>query len=355
MVLNIIVFLLVLGVLVFVHELGHFAAAKLLGIGVEEFGIGFPPRLIKRTKKGTIYSINWLPFGGFVKLKGMDTNEDGPDSYRQAAVWKRIIVVSAGVVMNIVLAAFILFGAYLVGFSPVTQPLEQYPGAQVVKQEVIVAEVQPGSVAATAGLQTGDQIILANNQPVRTAEDFGQFTRAQTGKPVKLVIKRNSVEESFNITLGNNEAAPLGVALISGSEVRLPFLGAAKAAVLETGGILKVIALLFIDLIKQIFSAGEVPTDVVGPVGIYQATSSALAVGWQALVSLVVLLSLNLAIINILPIPALDGGYVLFLLTELIFKRKIIKDSVESFLVTMGFVLMIILLIFMTWRDLIRW
>lgn len=352
MLLNIIVFLLVLGVLVFVHELGHFMAAKALGIGVQEFGIGFPPRLFAKTRRGTVYSINWLPFGGFVKLKGMDTVSNEHDSYQQARVWKRLLTVSAGVVMNVVLAFIILFGAYLIGFSPATQPLETYRGAKILHQEVVIVGIQSSSAAAVVGLEPGDIIVRGDQQPLLTLDDFQQFTRERAGQQINLTVRRGPDELTVQPTLPKGSTAPLGVAIASNSVVRLPFFGALKGAWLETWGILKAISLMLVDLVKQVFTSHQVPAEVVGPVGIYRATATAVSVGWSALVSLMVILSLNLALVNVLPIPALDGGYILFLLTELIFRKKIIKEKVEGALVTLGFILLITLLIIMTWRDL---
>ncbi|MDO8471555.1 MAG: site-2 protease family protein [bacterium] len=353
MVLNIIVFLLVLGVLVFVHELGHFMAAKALGIGVQEFGIGFPPRLFSKTRRGTVYSLNWLPFGGFVKLKGMDTVSNDHDSYQQARVWKRLLTVAAGVIMNVVLAFVILFVAYLIGFSPATQPLETYKGAKILHQEVVILGIQTNSAAAAVGLQPGDIIKSGNQQPLLTLAAFQQFTQAQAGQQIDLTVKRGSAELTLQPTLPSGSTAPLGVSIASNSVVRLPFLGALKGAWLETWGILKAISLMLVDLVKEVFTQHQVPAEVVGPVGIYRATAAAVSVGWSALVSLVVILSLNLALVNVLPIPALDGGYILFLLAELIFRKKIIKEKIEGALVTLGFILLITLLILMTWRDLV--
>jgi len=353
MIVNIIVFLFVLGLLILVHELGHFLAAKMVGIKVEEFGIGFAPRLWSFKKGDTVYSINWIPFGGFVKLKGMfdEGEQRSADSFAHASVWARMLVVVSGVLMNLALAWVLLFGGYLVGFSPATQDLASYRGAQVVKEEVVLAGLVEGLPAAQAGLEAGDIFVSVDNQPVKRITDLQQLTQNRASQQVEITVNRIGEVKQFSVSLSGPTDAPLGVELYSSSVIKLPFLSAIKGATMETYGLTKAIFTVFVDIIKDLFSQGEVPEGVSGPVGIYRATSMAAQVGLTALLSLVILLTINLAIINILPFPALDGGYLFFLVLEAVFGRKIIKNKVEAFLTTFGFMFLILILIIMTYRD----
>ncbi len=356
MLLNILVFVVVLGVLILVHELGHFFAAKAVGIKVEEFGVGYSPRLWSFKKSDTVYSLNWIPFGGFVKLKGMfaEGTSKAKDSFSEASVWARIFVIVAGVLMNFVLAWVLLFGGYLIGFSPATQDLAAYPGAKVVKEEIVIAGLLKDSAAAVAGIEAGDIVQSVNNIPITKIEDLQQATKTQAGETIELSVIRLGEEKKYSIELGTNTNAPLGVELFPTSVIKLPILQAAKAATLETYGITKAIFIIFVDIIKDVFSEGQVPEGVSGPVGIYQATAAATRVGFSAIMSLVIILTLNLAIINILPFPALDGGYLFFLTLEAIFRRKIVKNKIEAYLTTFGFVFLILILLIMTFRDFAR-
>jgi len=356
MIVNIIVFIIVLSVLVLAHELGHFWVARWAGIAVEEFGIGYPPRIWQRKRGGIIYSINLLPLGGFVRLKGEFGDSDAAGAFNRASVWKRIAVVVAGVVMNVVLAWVILFGAFLVGFSPLTQDVTTYPGAKLTQSDVIVMDVMPGTPAATAGLQAGDRVKQIDTVTVARAADLSQFTSTHQGAAVVVSLERDGVGQQLNLKLDGPAESPLGIALGEAVVVRLPFWQSIRAATNEVVSIFGSIWGALGDLARGLFSAGgsELAGDVAGPVGIYRITALAASIGPMAVVSLLILFSINLAIINILPFPALDGGRLLFLLIEAVRGKRIIHERVEAAINTFGFILLLLVIILLTYRDLVR-
>lgn len=356
MIVNIIVFLLVLSVLVLVHEFGHFWVARRAGIGVEEFGVGYPPRIWQRKKNGIIYSINLLPLGGFVRLKGEFGDSKDPAAFNQASVWKRIMVVVAGVVMNLLFAWVVLFIAFMVGFSPLTQDVATYPGAHLVHAEVLVMDVMPNTPAATAALQSGDIIRQMGSTPIQRAIDVQQYTSSHRGAAVVVNLERNGVNQSLTVTLNGPEKSPLGISLGESQVVRLPVWQSIRAASKEVVAIFSMICTSLWTLVKGLFVSGHVANanDVAGPVGIYRITAMAASVGPMAVVSLLILFSINLAIINILPFPALDGGRLFFLLIEAVRGKRVIRENIESAITTFGFFLLLLLVILLTYHDLVR-
>lgn len=356
MIVNIIVFVVVLSILVLVHELGHFWVARWCGIGVEEFGIGYPPRIWHRKKQGIIYSINLLPLGGFVRLKGEFGDSKDASAFNYAPVWKRIAVVVAGVIMNILLAWVVLFGAFMVGFSPLTQDVTAYPGAELRYSAVQIMNVAPSTPAQAAGLQLGDVIVQLDDVLIKRATDVQQFTTSHRDQAVTVTVQRDSVEQSIPLTLNGPAESPLGVSLGESAVVRLPFWQALRAATNEVVSIFTSICVALWDLVTGLFSSGEsaVVGEVAGPVGIYRITALAASIGPAAVLSLLVLFSINLAIINILPFPALDGGRLLFLLIEAARGKRVITEKIEAIITAFGFMLLLLLIILLTYHDLVR-
>lgn len=352
---NILIFIAVLVILILVHELGHFLAARAVGIKVEEFGIGFPPKLASRKRGETVYSLNALPFGGFVKLTG-EFATDGPvepGSFMGATVWRRIIVTIAGVVMNFVLAWLIFMVGYQFGLPAVTQDLTAYHGAVVTESDVQVGRVMDGSAAAQAGLQAGDKLIDATDHTAFVSTtDFQSYTKAHAGQTVTFDIERSGQSVAVTANLGQSDA-PLGIEVVANTAVRLPFWSAARAASAEVGGITKSMFQTLWQLVSAPRNSGAAAS-LSGPVGIYQATATAAQAGGGILVVLVALLSVNLAVLNILPIPALDGGRLLFLVIEAVARRRVVREEVEGWANSIGFILLIGLIILLTARDIVR-
>ena len=356
MIVNIIVFLIVLSVLVLAHELGHYWVARWCGIAIEEFGVGYPPRIWHKIRNGITYSINALPLGGFVRLKGEFGNSSDVAAFNKAPVFKRILVVIAGVVMNVLLAWVVLIGAYLVGFSPLTQDVASYPGAHVVQSSVVVMDVVPGTPADQAGITTGDEVVQMGDTTITRATQVQQFTGTHKGVTTDVVVRREGDTATIPVTLNGPDDSPLGIALGEATVVRLSLWQSIRAATHEVISIFVSICSALWELVRGLFTTGSSPlaSEVSGPVGIYRITALAASVGPMAVVSLLVLFSINLAIINILPFPALDGGRLLLLLIEAVRGKRVITEKMEAAITTFGFILLLLVIILLTYHDLVR-
>jgi len=389
----------VFGLLVLVHEFGHFITAKWAGIRVEEFGLGFPPRVVgfrKRDEGGweviwfggrrseedsygsqkqtpfsgtsggvskpgtptsnhTIYSLNLIPIGGFVRMPGEngDINDESgnydPQSFAAKSAGKRLIVLVAGVTMNVLLAMVLFTFAFGFG-EPMLLPQ--------------IGKVVPGSPAAVAGIQPGDTIVAANNQPIKFFSDLvtavGNDIKADNNQhatvPVTVQIKRASVPQLVTTTVNVREHPPAGQGPMgieaSGKVVfdsiplwQTPIRGV-QYTFEQTSS--------FMQAIGQMFT-GALPFQVAGPVGIVKITGevaqSVPSEGWWPLLSLTAVLSLNLAIINILPFPALDGGRVVLVLVEVLRGGKRLKPEVEGIINFAGMLMLLTLMVVITFFD----
>lgn len=363
MIVTILVFLLVLSVLVLVHEAGHYFVAKKLGVKVEEFGFGFPPRVFGKKFGETTYSLNLLPIGGFVKLYGEDDagggklgsvtddalNAKGADLKRAFFArnpWQRALIVVAGVVMNFVLAIVIISYLFTV------------QGVPVEGNHVIISGIAKNSPAAMAGLKEGDAIVEIDSTKVTSPEQVIAYTKAHLGKEmtVQITDSKNKLQ-AFHITPRTKYPAgegAMGVAI--GRNVTLRKYSWYQAPFVGTQETLKqtwMIVLGLKDTLMQLFSGKGVPEGIAGPVGIAQLTGQFIQVGPNAVLSLVALLSLNLAIMNVLPIPALDGGRLFFILIEA-FTGKKVHPKYEGYAHAVGMVFLLGLIVLITAHDLVR-
>jgi regulator of sigma E protease len=362
MLLTIIVFLLILSILVLIHEAGHFFVAKFFGIKVEEFGFGLPPRIFGKKIGETVYSLNWLPIGGFVKLYGEDEAGGGkPSSKVQSSklkvkdrdraffakpVWQRALVVFAGVFMNFALAVVIIS----VLFSAV--------GVQTPGNKVAVDAVVRGAPAQQAGLKVGDIIVSANDISITSAEQLVAYAKSHLGEKLNLkVSSQKSVIKDLIVTprkIYPPNEGPMGIAISQNVVIqkypwyKAPFIGTYQA--LQDSWL--VISGLVM-LVVQLFTKGALPQGVAGPIGIAQLTGVVIGIGLPAVLSLVSLLSLNLAIINLLPIPALDGGRLFFILIEGIFRKKV-NQEFEARAHMIGMIILLALIALITLHDLFR-
>jgi len=347
--LSIIIFVVFLIILILVHELGHFLIAKLNGVQVKEFAFGFPPTIYSFTRKGTKYSFNLIPLGGYVSLLGEEEDVKTPGSYYSLKVWQKISIVVTGVMMNFLLAIIILTIGFMIGMTPLVSDPATLGGQKT--SQVMVAQVVLDSPAAKIGIESGN-ILNGFSSP----SDLQQFTKENAGKLVNLDIQKNGSQEIKPVQLGTNDA-PLGVAVVSITKVKQSFPRALVTATVEVGRSIKTVVFVLGGMIKSVFttgSAGEAGAGVVGPIGIFNFTSEALKIGWIYIFQLLAILSINLGIINILPFPALDGGKILFLALEGIFRKKVVRQEIENLIHTIGFVLLIILLLAITFRDILR-
>lgn len=371
MLLTIIVFILILGILVFVHELGHFLAARRFGTAADEFGLGFPPRLFGFYKStggnwkwkwgrgevtdaaDTVYSLNVVPLGGFVKIRG-ENGEDRSDqkSFANKPIWQRTIMLAAGVLMNILLAA-VLFSIILgVGADQSIDGVD-VNGAHVSDRRIQVLSVSESSPAAEAELQAGDRIVGINGQSFATVEEMQNFVGNKAGESLAYTIQRDGTEITKDITpitLSETNRGGIGIAISEMAFVRFPWYLAVVEGIKTTGLFLWLIIAGFYQLIVKLVSGVSVSAEVAGPVGIAVLTGQVVELGFMYIVQFAALLSLNLAVINILPIPALDGGRILFLLIEKI-KGRPIKQQTEALIHNIGFALLIALVILVTFKD----
>ncbi len=352
---TVLIFIVVLGLLVFVHELGHFVVARLCGIKVDEFGFGFPPRLWGIRRKDTVYSINWIPLGGFVRLHGEDKNERGPGTFLAQKAWKRTLVIVAGVTMNVVLAAF-LFGIGFMRGLPADVGGGVPDGATVRNPQVQIVEVPEASPAAAAGLQVGDALLQLNGEVVSDIPSAQAAAKRAGEVAVPVVIRRGTVEQTLTVTLKKLEGYDrpgLGVSLANTGLVSFGFFRSLWEGVLTAGRSFGYIVVAFKDFFVNLLVHREVGADVAGPVGIAVLTGQVARLGFAYLLQFTALLSLNLALINVLPIPALDGGRLLFLLLEKL-RGKPVSTLLEAKIHNAGFVILIGLIAIVTFRDILN-
>lgn len=344
---SILVFLLVLSILVLVHELGHFIVARKMGILVEEFGFGLPPRVFGKKIGETLYSINLLPFGGFVKLHGEST-EEGVSFPKRAFLNKskkvRASVVIAGVIMNFILGV----AAFAIVYSFLGIPKET--------NKVKVVEIAPGSPAQTAGILVGDTVVSVDKKEVTTVDGFVSLVEEKKGERTTLELKRDSETKTISITPRETppeNEGPLGV-VITTTEIyfppywQRPFIGVYygfNEAIIWGGRIVGGFAGIFKDLF-----VGVAPKDIAGPVGIFAITTQAAKGGLLELISFIGILSVNLAILNIIPFPALDGGRLLFIGIETVLGRKVLP-RIEAIAHTIGMVVLLLALLAITAHD----
>ncbi|MDP3994736.1 MAG: M50 family metallopeptidase [bacterium] len=349
-----VVFFLVLSVLIVVHELGHFIMARRFGVWVEEFGFGLPPRIFGKKIGETLYSLNLLPFGGFVKLHGEDSPAGGDEKIKdpnRAFIKKnkktRFTIITAGVVMNFLLA--IISFAIVYSFSGIPRDTKN----------VKVVEVVAGSPAQVAGLIVGDVVRKVGKNDVSKVVEFVGLIEKDKGKKVALTIERNSSEIKLNITPRETPPegeGPLGV-VITNTEIYFPkiylrpfwgvYYGFKEATFWG-----KSIVVGLLEIIKGLF-AGNVPQDIAGPVGIFAITSKATEYGILAVINFIGIMSVNLAILNILPFPALDGGRLLFIGIEKAIGRKVLPKF-ESAVHMIGMIILLFLLLAITVHDVQR-
>jgi regulator of sigma E protease len=353
-------FILILIALVLVHEFGHFVVAKLCGIKVEEFGVFFPPRIAAIKKGETEYSINWLPFGGFVKIFGenYDEGHTDPRSFISKPRYIQAAVIVAGIACNILFAWLILSAGYMVGLP--TSVGEQSFGA-VTNAHVLVVGVLPDSPAAKAGIESNDQIEEVQTGTAAldahsSANVVTNFISAHQDESVVITVLRNGKEQTFLAKAASGFIAgrkAIGVELDDVGTLALP----PQLALLQ-GGVLgwditKSTALGLAGFLKQIVTGTADFSQVAGPIGITVFGAATLQQGWAAAIVLTALISINLAIINLLPIPGLDGGRLLIIILEAILRRPISPNIIMKFTLA-GFALLILLMLVVSYHDIAR-
>ncbi len=346
-IINIILFILILGILVFVHELGHFLTAKKSGVFIHEFSIGMGP-LIKtiKGKDGINYSIRALPIGGYVQMAGEiyeddDTNEIPKEKFMCNRPWyQRLIILVAGVFNNFLLAIVLLFVIALIWGAPSLEPK--------------IYNVTEGKTVAEAGIVAGDVITEVNGNKVKTWDKAQLLLLLKTkDDSYKITVKHENGEyDTYNIKPteiedeDGNKSKVFGIEMKS--DISKGFVPALKYAFQKFGSTMEQMWLTLANL----FTGGLSINNLSGPVGIYTVVGETRKTGISSVLFLIAYLSINLGIMNILPIPALDGGHVLFLLIELITRKKV-NQKVESITTTFFFVLLLLLMLYVTIHDII--
>ncbi len=328
-----------LGFLIVVHELGHYWVGRKMGIKIEEFGIGFPPRAkVLFVRKGVPFTLNWLPIGGFVRFAGEEGGFDDPDSLASAAPRRRIPVLAAGVIANILVAMF-LFGLI---FAIWGRPMANS-----------VSVSAPDEYAQSVGFQEDDRIISINGQAITNQEQVSTIVADSNGAPMTVVLERDDQQLTINAAPKYREDTQkylFGIGLAPTLEPVNIFAAFANGVTYS----LRVLGDMVIGittLLAGLLGYGEKPSGgFVGPVGIARFTGRAAMSGWQTYLSLTAVLSLNLALFNILPLPALDGSRIVFALIEAV-RRKRIPPEREAVVHAVGMMVLLGLMVIITLSD----
>jgi regulator of sigma E protease len=348
---NIFAFIIVLGVLIFFHEFGHFLIARLFGVGVEKFSLGFGPRLFGKKIGITDYRFSAIPLGGYVKMVGEEPDaeiapEDLPLSFTHKHVAKRMLIVAAGPVFNILLAVIIFFGIFLVSGTFIMKPS--------------IGSVREGSPAAAAGLEKGDLITRINGSEISSWDEMAEIINASAGSPLSIAIQRQESILNFSITpeqvptqniFGENiQRFVIGITASGESfSKRLNFFEALSESLLQSYRVTELMVVIIAKLIK-----GDISTDTLGgPIMIAQMAGDSAKAGVGSLIFFIALISINLAIINLLPIPVLDGGHLLFFLIEAI-KGNPVSIKVREVAQQVGLFILILLMILVFYNDISR-
>ncbi|MFC2048266.1 RIP metalloprotease RseP [Chloroflexota bacterium] len=336
-------FLVIIVVLILAHELGHFVTARATGVKVEEFGLGFPPRLFSIKRGETRYSLNAIPLGGFVKMAG-EEDPKVPGSLASKSAGTRVLVLSAGSLMNFLLPLFLFSIAFMVPHN-------------LVMGQVMVKEVTPNSPAALAGIRAGDTISSVDGKALSNHTDLDRYIQSNLGSEITLLVQHSDATKEYVQVIPRwkppEGQGAVGI-LISTSDVTVgsqhyPFW---EAIPLGVGACIETFVLFKNGIVSMII--GTTPVELAGPVGIAQLTGEVAKAGISPLLEFAAFLSINLAIINIFPLPALDGGRIAFVLLEWVRRGKRIAPKTEGLVHTVGFILLITAMVAITYQDIIR-
>jgi regulator of sigma E protease len=348
---NIIALIIVLGVLVFFHEFGHFIVARLFGVGVEKFSLGFGPRIVGKTVGMTDYRISAIPLGGYVKMVGEEPNADLdpamiPYSFTHKSVYKRMLIVAAGPVFNVVLAILIFWGLYA--------------GYGAYDMDTVIGGVQESSPAQAAGLQADDRILAIDGIAIGTWEEMAGLIKEGQGSEVAITVKRGDETLTVSVTPMLSETRNLfGEAVkryligveAKGEVIRreMNVFSAFGESLKQTWLVTEVTVLSVVKMIQGSISKKELG----GPIMIAKMAGDQARAGWVNLISFIAIISINLAILNILPIPVLDGGHLVFFAIEAV-KGSPVSDGTREVAQQVGMLLLLLLMIFVFYNDLTR-
>jgi len=317
-----------------VHEFGHYIVAKKTGVKVLELAIGFGPRILGWKSNETQYSLRIIPLGGFCRMLGEDPEErDLPGSFLRKPVLSRAAVLVAGPAMNFVLAILLFF---IIFFFFVGVPI--YESAEI-------GGVEPDKPADEAGLEPGDEITAIDGHSVNKFDDIVEHIEDKPGKEIQIAFERNGEEQEVKLVPEEEEYTGRGLVYIAPPREQFVFWDSWQNSFLQIG--------VFFSILYESFF-GDLPADVTGPVGIVVTVSEAAAMGFVNLLELTSIISISLAVVNLLPVPALDGGRLVFVILEGI-RGAPIDPEKEGFIHFIGFTFLIMLILFITYQDLFRW
>lgn len=323
--------LIIFAILILVHELGHFITAKMFGVKVNEFALGMGPALYKKQGRETVFSVRAIPIGGFCSMEGENEDSEDERAFNKKPAGKRAVILAAGSFMNLMLA-IIIFSLILfsLGYAQTT-----------------LSEVKAGSPAEKAGLLEGDKIVSVDGTTIKKWEDVvGIVSSKEPGDEVVLGIKRNN--EALTLTASTYDQEGRTVMGVTAKVVKNP-----ARALLDGTKATFALATSMVDILKQLLTGDIAATELTGPVGIVYLVGDSAKMGLNYVMYLTALISLNLAIINLLPFPALDGGRLLFIVIRKVTGRAI-TDDIEAKVHILGLMLLMALMVYVTWQDIIR-
>ena len=364
-----IIFIIVLGVLIFVHELGHFLAARAAGVRVDAFKIGFGPKVFYWKRGETEYGLNLIPFGGYVKIFGENPDDESINgsnksrSFVHKPWWRQVSVLVAGVCFNFLFAWLIYSIVFSSGVTATVDGFERYADS-FKHQRVMVTYVEKNSPADKAGIAVGDVVIgvgqasttqLSESLPV-TVESIQGAVNASQGNQVRFDIQRKGTSQSIQATptqglMEGKYAVGIGMDIVA--DLRLPVHIAVLEGLNYTYTMIKQTISGLATFFVTIFKGTANFSDISGPVGIAGIVGDAAQLGFTYLLMITALISINLGVINLLPFPALDGGRTLFVLIETIFRRKI-SVAFVNIVNVVGFVLLMVLMVVVTFKDIVK-
>lgn len=362
---SVIIFLIILSVLVFVHELGHFSIAKWAKIRVDEFAIGFPPKIVSYTKNGTRYALNLIPFGGYVKIFGENPDDESldknaTDSFVNKSKWVQAAVLVAGVVFNFIFAWALISTSYMLN-TEVSVNEENISNIKNISTMVI--DISPESPAEVAGLEIGDKIIslksgenvlLTSNE--LNVENLQNFIVSNSEGEIEFTIQRFDDVKKIGVTPVEGivaEKKAVGIMMSDVGEIQIGFFKSIWQGLVTSLILLKQIAIGLFDFLSLAVTGKADFNQVSGPIGLVGHVGDAAKFGIVNLLSFTALISLNLAVINLIPFPALDGGRLLFVAIEGITRRKI-NTKVVNTLNLVGFALLMLLMVSVTVSDVVK-
>ena len=322
--------LLIICVLIFFHELGHFMAAKACGVKVNEFAIGMGPKVLKKQKGETLYSVRAFPLGGFCAMEGEDEDSQDERAFNRKSVWKKAIIIVAGAAMNLIIAIILMIAVNYMNGVPTTT----------------ISQVEENSPAYTAGIQKGDKILSINDKKINSWDDVQAVKNAVNTRELNIKVQRKDTELNIKTTLKENDRNKIiGIVPVSEKNIVKAIANGPSA----TWNMAKSMYSGLYSLITGKVSAKELS----GPVGIVYLINKGISRGFATVLYLTSLISLNLAIINMLPLPALDGGRLLMVIIRRL-TGKAISSKVEGVIHAVGLGLLLLLTIYATWNDIVR-